>query len=359
MTESLMIIQPLLSRYRMEVYGELSRRYCVRVLYSPVDQGQGFGSETANFQQDMDLIEVRRSVWPGGRLFYQHGVIGQVRRMRPDRILTFADPHYISYWILLIYCIFTRRKVYSHTQGPYNKPHNAVYRLLYSLMSVLSTRVILYTPYSLKKIVRLGVSIRKFRVAANSLVNRFPIIPQQKDFTARGVLFVGRLREGADLELLCDAAIALQKQHPDLVCHVVGSGELETHYRNQYAAYSCIRFYGMVYDQQEVARISLRCGIGCYPGDAGLSVVHYMSLSLPCLVHGDIPRHMGPEPSYVTDGGNGRLFRRMDGADLQRVLGEMLENGLLESYARAAYATYESLTDPSYAERLAAIFEEN
>ena len=51
--------------------------------------------------------------------------------------------------------------------------------------------------------------------------------------------------------------------------------------------------------------------MGVYPGDAGLSVVTYLALGLPVVVHDDLYKHMGPEPSYVSEE-NGKLFTRGD-----------------------------------------------
>jgi len=40
-------------------------------------------------------------------------------------------------------------------------------------------------------------------------------------------------------------------------------------------------WYRARFDDEAIAAISLRCRVGCYPGSAGLSVVHLFALSLP------------------------------------------------------------------------------
>jgi hypothetical protein len=106
----------------------------------------------------------------------------------------------------------------------------------------------------------------------------------------------------------------------------------------------------MLYDQSKIAEISKKCFIGCYPGNTGLSVVHYMSLSLPCLIHDNLTKHQGPEPSYVVDKYNGRLFRYDDKDNFEQVLKEMFDTSHI--YGNNAYKTYIELTEPSYAQRM-------
>lgn len=98
--------------------------------------------------------------------------------------------------------------------------------------------------------------------------------------------------------------------------------------------------------------------VGCYPGDAGLSVVQFMGLSLVPVVHDQLHRHMGPEPGYVKDGINGRLFERAAGApSLARCLEDTLaQPQTAAALGAAAWRTYRELTEPALGERLARIF---
>ncbi len=356
--DKLLVIQPISADYRRPLYTDLAAHYRMWLAASGGDKAAGHseGSAEGNPWQRIMIGDWR--YLPGGRMFVIPGMMKALREVRPDIVYTFANPRCLTFWRLLVRCRLAGIRTYSHTQGPFDKPASLFYKIQYRLMAALSTHVVLYTPYSLRKIRELGIPERKFRVAENSVTNAFPVPPSQKDFSVRGVLFVGRLREECGVDMLCDSVIRLRESVPGIACHIVGGGELEQAYREKYAAYDFIRFYGQVYDQRQITDISRLCAIGCYPGDAGLSVVHYMSLCLPCLVHGDMARHKGPEPSYVADGVNGRNFRRGDGADLARAMERMLCDGGLESLAEASYATYLHLTEPSYAQRIIDIMEE-
>ena len=98
--------------------------------------------------------------------------------------------------------------------------------------------------------------------------------------------------------------------------------------------------------------------MGCYPGHAGLSVVHYMGLSLVPVVHDRLDLHMGPEPSYVVDLENGRRFSYSDASlSLPRVLIELFQPGAVTTLADRAFQTYSVLNTPSLGTRLARIIE--
>jgi glycosyltransferase involved in cell wall biosynthesis len=357
--DKLLIIQPLLSQYRIDVYNELGRVYEVYVLSSDIDASSGCGSaEIENTHIKQHIVEPVCDFFRG-KLIYQSHLIKHIKKLKPDKIFTYANLRCISYWILLFYCWFHKIPVYSHTQGPYNKSKSFAYKVIYFLMSKLSTKTLLYTPYSLQKIEELGLSKEQFCVIHNSIVNKYPVLPETKEYSNKGILFIGRLRKGCNLELLCDTIIKFKNENPLIEGHIIGSGELDKFYIEKYKTCEYITFYGMVYDQNKIAEISKKCIIGCYPGNAGLSIVHYMSLSLPCLVHDNIAEHQGPEPSYLKDKYNGRLFRCEDKENFERVIKEMMVNtNILRAYGNNAYKTYIEITKPSYAQRMINVLEE-
>ena len=78
-----------------------------------------------------------------------------------------------------------------------------------------------------------------------------------------------------------------------------------------------------------------------------------MSLSLIPIVHSDLTKHMGPEPSYIKNNENGIMFRRGDENSLSDVIKRVIENeGLSKLVSRNAFNTYTSLLSPSMAEKL-------
>jgi hypothetical protein len=79
-----------------------------------------------------------------------------------------------------------------------------------------------------------------------------------------------------------------------------------------------------------------------------------MSLSLPVIIHDDLSSHEGPEPSYVQEDISGLLYEH---ERAEQSLYELLQKvaadpNHLSRMQRAAFQTYQRLTEPSYAMRL-------
>ena len=152
----------------------------------------------------------------------------------------------------------------------------------------------------------------KVFVVPNSLLNRFAVPPEEKTGKERGILFVGRLRSGSGLALLLRVVRRLKEEGDfPFTLHVVGDGEEAAGLRQQAAACNWIIWHGEA-SGARVSNISRECLFGCYPGNAGLSVVHMMFLSLPAITHDDLSSHECPEPSYIRKGFTGVLYDHGD-----------------------------------------------
>jgi len=112
-------------------------------------------------------------------------------------------------------------------------------------------------------------------------------------------------------------------------------------------------FYGSIFDLDKQKEVAADCFAGVYGGDAGLSVVHYMALGLPVLVHKEIHEHMGPEPDFVEDGVNGLLFERGNPDSLASKIIQLLDDDKMRhSMAWSALNTFNDLASPSMGEKM-------
>ncbi|MBL4833185.1 MAG: glycosyltransferase [Pseudomonas sp.] len=268
----------------------------------------------------------------------------------------------VTYWWLLFWARWNGKKVYSHGQGLYKKRRiGGLTSWLYKAAVNLSHRYICYTELSRQSMLVAGCPPNKLVVAENSICFDADATSLCKTGAEQGVLFVGRLRKECNLEHLVAAVGRLREHHPHAILHVAGSGELEQKYRARFDQ-PWVQFYGAVYDDSKILEISRNCRLGCYPGNAGLSVVHYLALRLPVVVHDDMPAHMGPEPSYIQDGVNGVLFSRdqkIDGlaAALEKVWAMPVEEYL--ALSSSAFSKYMELNTPSFGSKMIAILKED
>ena len=346
-----MIIQPLLASYRVNFFNELFDHYKSVTVYARLQAGEGFGSITdANFTRVHTPLFGRRSL-----LYFQVGVISSIIKKRPKLIFITADFRAIHFWVVLIVSTFLKIPVFSHGQGLYNKVSpSLLHRFMFKTSVYLSSQYVCYTPSVARSLIDIGIKHRNLMVVDNTIVNKFTVAPIEKLRHGTRILYIGRMRSGSGLPLLFDAVALLSKQGIHVGLDLVGDG-IEFNKLKRLATFLNIdvNFYGSIYDDKEISVLSKKSSIGVYPGDAGLSVVHYMSLSLIPVVHSDLPKHMGPEPSYIMAGKNGLLFRRGDSVSLANVLSELLlDKQLMHKIAIESFKTYQELSELSMAKKI-------
>ena len=352
-------IQPILASYRAELVKSLLKNFQLTLLCGQSAVGAGFRTIVP---ENVPVVDAPMKPLLGGRLFWQHNVRKTMCREKPELVLACANMRDLTYWWLLIWARHNGIKVFSHGPVLYSKRHiGSLIAFVYRTAARLSHRYVCYTELSRQTMLAAGCPSEKLAVADNAIRFSADAADLQKAGTEQGILFVGRLRKECNLENLVGAIARLRIQHPEVVLHVVGSGELEADYRARFDQ-SWVIFHGAIYDDARILEISRACRIGCYPGNAGLSVVHYFALRLPPLVHDDMPAHMGPEPSYVKDGLNGAFFSKEENFDSMAVTLEKIWRmppAKYQEMSAAAFMEYERLNSPSMGERMVSIIKES
>ncbi len=261
-------------------------------------------------------------------------------------IVHFADFKYISLWCLILVCFFSNRKIFLHGQGGY-KRKGLLHKITYNIILTLSDGYICYSEFSAFHLKSVAANFlhRKIYVVDNSLY-----LQSKRIFGGDDVLYIGRLRTGCGIELLLEAALTV-----DLNVRVIGGGdhgfisELKKKYSN-------LIDYGTVFDEAQQFEIANDCFVGAYGGDAGLSVVHYMSYGLPVVVHSNLYKHMGPEPSYIKNGENGLTFERGNVHSLANALLTLKnDKDLQQKLGLGALETFKQLNNPPMHEKFAKI----
>jgi glycosyltransferase involved in cell wall biosynthesis len=353
------VIQPHLSNASREMFLELAEYCPLDLVVSPEPPGMGFTVAPLEKGLRVRCFSVP-TFMPFGRKFgwIQWGVVNYILRERPETIFLNANPRYLTLWTTLLWAKLLGIPVYAHGHGFYRRGRiGAPYKLMMLALLKLVTSYICYSPMIRQAFLDNGFSGRKLAVAHNSLINRFPVLPEEKTGTEPGVLFIGRLRRESRLDQLVGVIERIRREAGFLLLlHVVGDGEEGDALRVLARDYPWVVFHGELYDSEQIRKVSLECFSGCYPGNAGLSVVHMMSLSLPVITHDDLRAH-GPEPSFIRDGVSGILYDHADPYEslYQAVRALASDRARVALMRQNAFADYHSLAHPSLAERLWAI----
>lgn len=339
-------IQPIVASYRDPIFQELNTLLQNDLLVCAAPTPSEFG-EINNPQYELHYL-----TWSKLKFIYFMPLKSFLNIFRRgNRFVHFADFRFVSLWALLFGCRLFNKKVWLHGQGGYKKS-GKMHRWVYTLSVMLSSGYICYTDYSaqhLKSI--LPPRLHKKVYVVNNTLELEPA-NNISDSSSDSLLYMGRLREGCGIEMLLQAASKL-----DIEVRIVGAGSPDFIDKLK-AIHPKTHFYGAVFDYNLQKEIAHSCFAGVYAGDAGLSVVHYMALGLPVIVHDDIARHRGPEPSYVKDGVNGLQFVRGNIDSLCQQITTLRSDPLLRiRLAEGSLETFKQLRHPSMAMKFAAILE--
>ena len=341
--KNLLIVQPVITGYRLPVFKELNDFFNVLII------GDIKNGAWGELNTDISMHQVNWKKLLGLYLLPRSYFLKSLQST--NFLIHVGDFKYLSLWVSILFKQFSQLEVYLHGQGGYKK-NNLLSKLVYLIAIALSDGYICYSQFSRENLIswlpqRLH---KKLYVVENTLY--VPIFQKVWNNQEDKILFIGRLRENTGIEILAEAAI-----HANISIKVIGGGDV-AYIQQLKETYSNLIFHGVVYEQHEIEKISEGCFCGAYGGDAGLSVVHYMALGLPTVCHSDLQHHMGPEPSYITNGENGLLFKRGDIETLKSKLIQLRDSKILQrKLGQGAHKTFTNLSKPSMAEKFASILK--
>lgn len=358
-TSKLLIVQPLLAGYRRPFFGGLCTHFDQVIVMAGVSCPKSGFEEVVSSTR---FKTIGTPIWriSGGKLYWQDGVVSHVIRSRPSAIFVVADFRALHFWVLLALARIMGLPLYAHGQGLFKKTERSnffMHRLAVRYVCSMATSYVCYNLAVRDQLLKFGLPIRKLSVVRNTLEFISTADPRIRKQNTSKLIFLGRLRAGHGLDLLFEAMVDLEKSGRVCELAVIGAGpDLQRLTVRAKDLSLNVSFYGPQHDSAEIARIAHDAQIGVYPGDAGLSVIHYMALGLVPVTHSHMARHMGPEPAELCDKSNARMFRRADVSDLVNVLAELIDDPVgTKEMACIAYDHYTEMTRIPMATQLADI----
>lgn len=257
--------------------------------------------------------------------------------------------------ITLVLLLLTK-KTFSHGQAFFKKiKPNLFSRLIACFWLSISSKYIAYSHIGLDHTFVSSTYRTKTVVCYNrfeslhslSAINQ-EILPASKFSLANPfrLVFIGRLRPLSGLDLLLNAINSCLKQKLFFQLQCFGCSLDPNPHILSYGNCSVL----------DIQHLSAGAQIGIYPGDSGLSVLHYMSLGLCPVTHDSLRLHCGPEPAYLIDGINGFNFKRHSLDSLIDLLKLLYDNPDLVFNARVqARKTAMQIHSVNYSEELSSI----
>ncbi len=176
------IIDPVFTRYRLPIFEDLSQRCQVDWIFSPSPLESGFGETRASINPRLRYVEIQTLKplgWKAG--MFQLGLAKYIVREKPDAIKIFANPRYLSFWTTLLVARLRGIPCYAHGVALFKKRRiSPVRRLMMKAILRLTTSYIAYAPVVRESLADQGFLVKKVFVAHNSLINPFPVRPEEK-----------------------------------------------------------------------------------------------------------------------------------------------------------------------------------
>lgn len=343
----MLIVQEILTQYRLPVFNEMAELSDEAVVVFSDHPDKSFG------QLDSTSYKFKfvKATWKKFLFFKFDFSIFKIIHLHKS-ILHVAEFKNLNLWFLLLVCLFTRKKIWLHGQGGY-KNDSLASSLTYFTVLLFSNGYICYTEYSSAALRNKTPRFlhKKIFVVSNTLYID-PVIEVPK-CTNEKLFYIGRVRKGSGIEIMLDAADKCNTK-------VIVIGSIDNDYKNLLLSkYNSAIFKGAIFEENKQREYAKGCIAGIYGGDAGLSVVHYMALGLPVIVHDNVSKHMGPEPSYVKHMVNGLLFQRDSVDQLVDVIITLKSDPLLRNKLAAnALETFKSLSNPTMGYKFLNIMEQ-
>lgn len=148
-------------------------------------------------------------------------------------------------------------------------------------------------------------------------------------------LFVGRLIECKNLNLMIDAFIDFNNEYPYSELHIVGNGELENSIKLSYKKHPAVKFVGALYGDQ-LSLYYRNCHVLILASTSeqwGLVVNEAMAGGLPTIVSDEV----GARYDLVEDGVTGFVFHSTDKKELTECMKKVSSPDKYSCYSENAY----------------------
>lgn len=274
-----------------------------------------------------------------GPFWWQKQISHLIKRSDIDKFILLGDLFNLSTWWFLIKkkVFFKKKNVYLWSHGWYGK-EGKLKKLLKRIYFGLADHVFTYGEYGKQIAIQQGFDSRKITFIHNSLNHSFQVKLREKLIPSNiykihfgnenpNLLFIGRLTEVKQLDLLIKAVNVLKQRGKNYNVVFIGSGQKQPELEKLTMTLGLqkqVWFYGACYDDKENAQLIFDADICVAPGNVGLTAMHTMVFGTPVLTHDDFKWQM-PEFEAIKPNLTGDFFLRNDIISLADKIQEWVE----------------------------------
>lgn len=269
--------------------------------------------------------------------YWLEGALNTLLIPYTDYILT-GEVYCLSNWLILFYCMFTKKRTYLWTHGWYGN-ESFLKKSIKKFFFGMSSHILLYGDYARDLMIKEGfdkiklsciynsldydkqIEIRskldKTKIYTNKFSNNFPVL-----------FYIGRLQKNKRIDLLIDALSVLKQKSIGCNLVIIGEEAENTGIADKISDNKLnnhVWMYGACYDESKIGELIYNADICVCPGNVGLTAIHSLMYGTPVITHSNFCEQ-GPEFEAISDRVTGTFFKENDLQDLVDTIQSWLEN---------------------------------
>lgn len=314
--------------YRYPIYKEMAEQLDCDFFFGDRIEHAGIKQLDSNRLKNFKGYLKTKKLYKG---YIWHGGSRPVFSKQYKNYIITGQPNILLYWLLIVYCKLTGRKIYAWTHGIRREKLRWDLRLRQYLFYKSLDGLFMYNRYMCDSTIEAGIDSKKLHVIYNSLDSHVqdeiystlrPSEIYHRHFgnTNPVIVFIGRIQRRMRLELIIDAIEQLKNQGTVVNAVFVGP-EMEDYDLKPYAAKlkDQIWFYGPSYGEQQNSELLYNADVCVVPGSIGLTAIHSLSYGTPVITNDNFDMQM-PEFEAIQDGITGSFFHENDMESLKAAI---------------------------------------
>lgn len=312
--------------YRLPIYSRMAKELDCDFFF-----GDTVFQKIRSFDADelpgfQGFIKARRTKFKG---FIWHSGIKRIFSRKYSHYIITGDSYAFVNWILLLYAVLTRKKVFLWTHGLHAPVTGRIHRLFERLFYTIPSGIFLYGEYALPYMKEIGCKEERLYVIHNSLdtdvidtiYSRTVESSIYRDYFGNNnpvLLYIGRIQKRKRLDLLLQAMTLLKRRGVETNLVVIGNPEDDNSLPAQVDSLhlrKVVWFYGACYEESKNAELIYNADVCVCPSEIGLTCIHVLSYGLPVVTNDDYYNQM-PEYEAIISGETGSFFKVGDAEDL-------------------------------------------
>lgn len=256
-----------------------------------------------------------------GRIIWQKGIIPEIIKKRPDKIILLGEMNVISNWLIAILSKYLKIEVIFWGHGLYGN-EKLFKKILRITFLKLADKHLLYGERAREIMFKNGFNSSNLFVVYNSLDFEKQNLHYQKlknslkedENEDLKLIFIGRLTKNKRLDILIKA---IKNAEKPIELNIIGEGEEKKNLIRLVKKYNLqnINFLGEIFDEQLISEKIFFSDLCVSPGNVGLTAIHSLTYGTPVLTHDNFNFQM-PEAEAIEENVSGVFFRIDSKSDL-------------------------------------------